>query len=72
MSFFFQPKNFSKLFDAAKTALSQALTSFFVQPYMITFLCFILPVLSYDGFLNLLMKVEQTSDQCFGQQSTFA
>ena len=30
---------------------------FFFQPYIITFLCFLLPALTYDGFLYFLMKV---------------
>ena len=30
---------------------------FFFQPYIITFLCFLLPILTYNGFPYLLMKV---------------
>ena len=31
---------------------------FFSQPYIIPFLCFLIPAFTYDGFLYLLMKVE--------------
>ena len=37
--------------------ISNSLMLFFFQPYIITFLCFLLPALTYDGFLYLLMKV---------------
>ena len=45
MSFLFQPK------------ILNSLMLFFPQPHLITFLCFLLPAFTYDGFLYLLMKV---------------
>ena len=41
---------------SAKKILN-SLKLFFSQPHIITFLCFLLPAFTYDGFLYLLLKV---------------